>query len=269
MSDAATVNGKTVETNVPANAMFTDTTYESKVAANGGTDVSLVTTGEKYTWNQKQDALSFMSTPSSSNKVATASNIPSSLPANGGNAATVNGKTVGTNVPADAVFTDTHYDGSVTADSGYALTKVQVASNGTWSKEQVAIPAAQVQSDWNATSGMGVILNKPTIPTIPASLPARNQIASYTAISANQSNVTTSLTEDGSETKVYYNSGSSMVTVSFATSGLTIMDDNDSMEIPVGGIGEVNFLRITTSNTIRIFVRSIVSDDTVTVNTVS
>lgn len=28
----------------------TDTTYESKSAASGGTDVSLVTTGEKYTW---------------------------------------------------------------------------------------------------------------------------------------------------------------------------------------------------------------------------
>lgn len=31
----------------------TDTTYESKTAASGGTAVSLVTTGEKYTWNQK------------------------------------------------------------------------------------------------------------------------------------------------------------------------------------------------------------------------
>lgn len=30
-----------------------DTTYESKAAASGGTDVSLVTTGEKYTWNNK------------------------------------------------------------------------------------------------------------------------------------------------------------------------------------------------------------------------
>ena len=28
------------------------------------------------------------------------------------------------------------------------------------------IPAAQVQSDWNATSGMGVILNKPTLSTV-------------------------------------------------------------------------------------------------------
>lgn len=30
-----------------------DTTYSSKAAVSGGTDVSLVTTGEKYTWNQK------------------------------------------------------------------------------------------------------------------------------------------------------------------------------------------------------------------------
>ena len=30
-----------------------DTTYESKQAASGGTDLSLVTTGEKYTWSQE------------------------------------------------------------------------------------------------------------------------------------------------------------------------------------------------------------------------
>ena len=35
----------------------TDTTYSSKTAVSGGTDVSLVTTGEKYTWNSKQNAL--------------------------------------------------------------------------------------------------------------------------------------------------------------------------------------------------------------------
>ena len=33
----------------------TNTTYESKSAASGGTDVSLVTTGEKYTWNNKSN----------------------------------------------------------------------------------------------------------------------------------------------------------------------------------------------------------------------
>lgn len=34
----------------------TDTTYTSKPAASGGSDVSLVTTGEKYSWNSKVDS---------------------------------------------------------------------------------------------------------------------------------------------------------------------------------------------------------------------
>lgn len=60
-------------------------------------------------------------------------NFPTSMPANGGNADTVGGHTVGVNVPADAKFTDTN----------------------TW----------RPQPDWNATSGDAVIKNKPTIPT--------------------------------------------------------------------------------------------------------
>jgi hypothetical protein len=36
-------------TNDKVTITTTDTTYESKAAASGGTDVSLVTTGEKYT----------------------------------------------------------------------------------------------------------------------------------------------------------------------------------------------------------------------------
>ena len=41
------INGTTISA--------TDTTYESKTAASGGTAVSLVTTGEKYTWNNKSN----------------------------------------------------------------------------------------------------------------------------------------------------------------------------------------------------------------------
>ncbi len=41
------------------------------------------------------------------------------------------------------------------------------------------IPAAQIQSDWNATSGMGVILNKPTIPTVPTNVSAFTNDAGY------------------------------------------------------------------------------------------
>lgn len=45
----------TLAKSVPADAVFTDTTYESLSAADGGTAVSLVTTGEKYTWNHIAD----------------------------------------------------------------------------------------------------------------------------------------------------------------------------------------------------------------------
>ena len=37
---------------------YIDTTYESKAAASSGTDVSLVTTGEKYNWNNKANKVS-------------------------------------------------------------------------------------------------------------------------------------------------------------------------------------------------------------------
>lgn len=46
-------SGFTIGTSVPSNAVFTDTTYESKTAVSGGADESLVTTGEKYIWNNK------------------------------------------------------------------------------------------------------------------------------------------------------------------------------------------------------------------------
>lgn len=56
VSNGSTVvkdSGFTIAKSVPSDAVFTDTTYESKSAVSGGTAVSLVTTGEKYTWNNK------------------------------------------------------------------------------------------------------------------------------------------------------------------------------------------------------------------------
>ena len=49
--NAISLNGVTIG----SSPKFTDTTYESKTASSGGTDLSLVTTGEKYTWNNKAD----------------------------------------------------------------------------------------------------------------------------------------------------------------------------------------------------------------------
>ena len=78
-----TATSYSLEKSVPSNAVFTDTTYESKAAASGGTDVSLCTTGEKYTWNSKQNAIDssnklsadLVDDTSTTNKFATAAEL--------------------------------------------------------------------------------------------------------------------------------------------------------------------------------------------------
>lgn len=50
---ANTINGVTVG----SSPKFTDTTYSRGTAASGGTTLSLVNTGDMYTWNNKQDKL--------------------------------------------------------------------------------------------------------------------------------------------------------------------------------------------------------------------
>ena len=57
-------------------------------------------------------------------------NKPTSLPANGGNAETVNGHTVGTNVPANAIFTDTIYTHPSYTSKSSGLYKITVDNTG-------------------------------------------------------------------------------------------------------------------------------------------
>lgn len=56
-----------------------------------------------------------------------------------------------------------------------------VATSGSYNDltNKPTIPAAQVQTDWNASSGMGAILNKPTIPTIPTNISAFTNNVGY------------------------------------------------------------------------------------------
>lgn len=59
------------------------------------------------------------------------------------------------------------------------------------------IPAAQVQSDWNAVSGLGVILNKPTIPSVSSKVfnnnVARTLNSNYTISSTRDASVSYSI----------------------------------------------------------------------------
>lgn len=116
--NADTVGGFTVGANVPADAKFTDTVYTLPQAASnvlGG----VMTDGSTILANSGVISVADNSHGHTIANVtglqgvldgkADVSAIPTSLPANGGNAATVGGFTVGTNVPAGAKFTDTVY----------------------------------------------------------------------------------------------------------------------------------------------------------------
>lgn len=121
-ADSATVNGLTVQTAVPANAVFTDTTYESKAAASGGTDVSLVTTGEKATWNSKQNALTFDGTyNASTNKAATVSTVTNAINA-------LDGGTIGTGGAGKTITSLSQTNGNVSATfADISITKSQIS----------------------------------------------------------------------------------------------------------------------------------------------
>ena len=72
--------------NLSVNVPWTDTTYSSQAEAQGGTAVSLCTTGEKYTWNHKADTSdldSFIATGNVVNGVITFSGIDDTI--NSGN----------------------------------------------------------------------------------------------------------------------------------------------------------------------------------------
>lgn len=50
LTSSSNLDASKVVGTLPANT-YIDTTYENKAAVEGGTDVSLVTTGDKYRWN--------------------------------------------------------------------------------------------------------------------------------------------------------------------------------------------------------------------------
>lgn len=108
---------------------------------------------------------------------------------------TMNGSSKGTSGVVDlgTVITE-HQDISGKANTADLAT---VATTGSYNdlSNKPTIPAAQVQSDWNATSGMGVILNKPTIPTVnDATLTIQKNGTTVNTFTANaSSNVTANI----------------------------------------------------------------------------
>lgn len=162
-----------------------DTTYSSLPAAEGGTDVSLVTTGEKAVWNGKQDELVAGANITISNNVISATGVLSSVVWGqiGGDIAdqtdlqtALSGKqdVIDSSHKLPASNVSGLADVATSGDYGDLINKpslATVATSGDYGDllNKPTIPAAQVNSDWNASSGVAEILNKPTLAAVATS----------------------------------------------------------------------------------------------------
>ena len=152
-------NGNTID--IPVGALIaglqTEITSSNKLDADLVDDSTstnkFVTSSDKTTWNSKQDAISDLS--------AIRTNAT-----NGASAYTTiqgYGNIVTHNVSEFA----TSAQGTLADSAVQPADLATVATTGSYNdlSNKPTIPAAQVNSDWNATSGVAQILNKPTIPT--------------------------------------------------------------------------------------------------------
>ena len=74
-----------------ATTAFVASAYSSKAASSDGTDVSLVTTGEKYTWNNKQNSVSALGSTTKPVYTSAAGTFAECSTYAGGTAVTLNG----------------------------------------------------------------------------------------------------------------------------------------------------------------------------------
>lgn len=150
--DPYIINGHTVNADVPSDAKFTDTTYESKAAAQNGTAVSLVTTGQKYIWNNKT------------------SNTGTVTKVTAGTGLSI-GSTAGGNFTTSGTINHTN---AVTAQTTQALYPIKIDAQGHISAYGSAVTPLTASSTLDATKLSG------TVPT--ACLPSYvDDVLQYTA----------------------------------------------------------------------------------------
>ena len=85
------------------------------------------------------------------------------------------------NMDVIANYLNTHYIPSGTGTSVQSDWNQENQQAADYIKNKPTIPAAQVNADWNATSGAAQILNKPTIPTVPTNVSGFTNDAKYVA----------------------------------------------------------------------------------------
>ena len=102
-----------------------------------------------------------------------------------------------------------------------------VAATGSYNDllNKPSIPAAQVNSDWNAASGVAQILNKPTIPTVPTNISAFTNDSGYITASdlPTVNNATLTITQGGVSKGTFTANASSDVTIAL-DSGVSVIE---------------------------------------------
>ena len=120
----------------------TDTTYESKTATSGGTAVSLVTTGEKYTWNNKAntgDIPTKVSDLTNDSNFITIDDVPEGTVYAAGTGLSLSGSTFNHSNSVTAKTTQALYPIKIDAQghiSGYgtAVTSLPASDVSAWAK---------------------------------------------------------------------------------------------------------------------------------------
>lgn len=125
-------------TNDKVTITATDTTYQSKAAANGGTEVSLVTTGQKYTWNNK------------TSNTGTVTSVAIANDTNGG--LTVSGSPITSSGTVKLKHTN-----QVTAQNTQAIYPIKIDVNGHISSYGSAVTPLTASSTLDATKLSGTI----------------------------------------------------------------------------------------------------------------
>jgi hypothetical protein len=174
ISPAGGTGNVTISTTATANAsLLTSSTLSSNVTASSltsvGTLTSLTTSGSitvggNLIVNGTTTTINATTLDVADLNITVAKNAATAAAANGA------GITV---AGSNATFTYTSADDRWNANKTIngTITNATLAAGVDWANvtSKPTIPAAQVQTDWNAVSGLGVLLNKPTLATVATS----------------------------------------------------------------------------------------------------
>lgn len=229
-------SGFTIGKSVPSDAVFTDTTYSSKSAASGGTDVSLVTTGEKYTWNNKQNKVGKLGSATKPVYISSDGTFTECSTYAGGTAVTLNGVN-------KAGSTASFYAPSYRGEMGQFLMSIGERGDPAWALlDKTYLPSDTVYSTLAKETSVSNV-----------SSTSRTVVVTLSSGSAGSFSLASGLTNGRDVHVIVKNTGSSDYTITIphspsATSGYKYINTVDNAQGNVivpknsGGYVEINAL---------------------------